>query len=149
MKTIGLGLDQLLRQKQAKKPAPNLGERELEVMKILWDQEHLSAREVLELCNESTLSLSTMQSTLERLHRKELISRQKQGRHYLYRAIVSRSTIIGQLLGDIAEQFGEGDIAPMISGFVSYVDQESARQNKTLLPDPLLKSLQAADDSDD
>ncbi|GAA6151912.1 BlaI/MecI/CopY family transcriptional regulator [Pseudoteredinibacter isoporae] len=149
MKTIGLGLEQLLGQKQLKKPAPNLGERELEVMKILWDQEVLSARDVLTLCGESSLSLSTVQSTLERLHRKELISRQKQGRHYVYRAIVSRSTIIGQLLGDIADQFSEGDIAPMISGFVSYVDQESARQNKSLLPDPILKSLQAAEDGHD
>ncbi|MBB6522189.1 BlaI/MecI/CopY family transcriptional regulator [Pseudoteredinibacter isoporae] len=149
MKTISLGLDQLLGQKQLKKPAPNLGERELEVMKILWGHESLSAREVLDLCEENSLSLSTMQSTLERLHRKELISRQKQGRHYLYRAIVSRSTIIGQLLGDIADQFGEGDIAPMISGFVSYVDQESARQNKSLLPDLVLKSLQAAEEGND
>jgi predicted transcriptional regulator len=70
--------------------------------------------------------LSTMQSTLERLHRKGLVAREKTGRFYLYGAAVSRNTIITQLLGDIAEQLGDGDMAPMISGFMSFIDQETS-----------------------
>lgn len=143
MKSIGLGLSQLLLKKQARSPAPNLGERELELLKILWEHQPLSAREVLEFSEEATLSLSTVQSTLERLYRKELLHRNKQGRQYLYRAAVSRSTIIGQLLGDIADQFSEGDIEPMISGFVSYLDQQG--QDNNLASKTLIKQLQGSD----
>ncbi len=149
MKTIGLGLNKLLLKRQAQAPAPNLGERELEVLKILWEHKTLTAREVLAHGREAELSLSTMQSTLERLCRKELLNRQKQGRQYVYSAAVSRSAIISQLLGDISDQFSEGDIAPMISGFVSFLDRESAKQNKELLPESIIKNLQDAEERDD
>ncbi|MBX2858855.1 MAG: BlaI/MecI/CopY family transcriptional regulator [Cellvibrionaceae bacterium] len=148
MKSIHLGLRQLIN-KPLKPRAPILGERELEVMKILWREGAHSAQEVLRLSEEPRPSLSTMQSTLERLHRKQLLSRQKIGRSYRYRACVSRSAIIGQLIGDIAKQFGEGDIAPMISGFISYMDQESGSEaDKPALPKSVRNAMQAFSETD-
>ncbi len=124
MKGITEGLGRLLDQRRKKNRGPTLGSRELEVMKILWGEGELSAQQVLERLTDESLSLSTMQSTLERLHRKELVRRQKSGRFYIYQATVTRETIISQLLGDIAQQISDGDMAPMISGFMSFVDQE-------------------------
>ncbi|MEW8498534.1 MAG: BlaI/MecI/CopY family transcriptional regulator [Candidatus Thiodiazotropha taylori] len=66
-----------------------------------------------------------MQSTLERLYRKSLLHRQKSGRRYIYRTAVSRSVFISQLMMDIAETIGDGEMAPMVSGFVNYIDYES------------------------
>lgn len=126
MNTFKKSIDRLLGHHRQRSPAPTLGGRELEVMKILWRGEVLSAQQVLQEITDNSLSLSTMQSTLERLHRKELISREKTGRFYLYRAAVSRNTIITQLLGEIADQLGDGDLAPMISGFMSFIDQETS-----------------------
>ncbi|MBW9256337.1 MAG: BlaI/MecI/CopY family transcriptional regulator [Candidatus Thiodiazotropha sp. (ex. Lucinisca nassula)] len=108
-----------------RQPSPVLGGRELEVMKILWREGALSAQQVLQSISDSTLSLSTMQSTLERLHRKSLLHRQKSGRRYIYRTAVSRSVFISQLMMDIAETIGDGEMAPMVSGFVNYIDYES------------------------
>lgn len=122
MKTITLKLGQWLNGTQ-KPEAPPLGKRELEVMKIFWRSDRLSAKEVLDNLSDSSLSLSSMQSTLERLHRKKLLLRQKAGRFYIYRAALSRSEMISQLLGDIAEQVGDGQMAPMISGFMDFIDQ--------------------------
>ncbi|MBQ0760451.1 MAG: BlaI/MecI/CopY family transcriptional regulator [Zhongshania sp.] len=126
MNTLKKGMDRLLRHRRQRSPAPTLGGRELEVMKILWRGDVLSAQQVLRAVTDNSLSLSTMQSTLERLHRKGLVAREKTGRFYLYGAAVSRNTIITQLLGDIAEQLGDGDMAPMISGFMSFIDQETS-----------------------
>ena len=106
--------------------APSLGERELEVMKILWLENALSAKDVLQRFPDTGLSLSTMQSTLERLYRKSLLAREKSGRFYIYRAKVSRSDLISQLLGDIAHQIGDGQMAPMISGFVTFIGTQRA-----------------------
>ena len=147
MKSFSMTLEQLLPSRQSKPRTPVLGERELDVMKILWRGSALSAQEVLQVSGEIKLSLSTIQSTLERLYRKELVSRQKTGRFYLYRATVSRSAIISQLLGDIAEQFSEGDMAPMISGFISFIGQE-ASEDCDALPDSIVKAMQSLTDKE-
>lgn len=117
-------LHRLLRGYRKMQRTPMLGRRELEVMKILWGEGALSAQQVLQRSEDTALSLSTMQSTLERLHRKGLLHRQKSGRQYIYDAVVSRSVFIGQLLRDIAETIGDGEMAPMVSGFVSFIDHE-------------------------
>ena len=149
MKSVSLTLDQLLRARQSNSRTPVLGGRELDIMKILWREGARSAQEVLHASGESNLSLSTIQSTLERLHRKELVSRQKTGRFYLYRAALSRSTVISQLMVDIAEQFGEGDLAPMISGFASFIGQEAPNQTSEALPESLLRAMQSLSNKDD
>lgn len=141
MKPISLTLEQLLRARQSKPRTPTLGGRELDVMKILWRGEAQSAQEVLQASGELDLSLSTIQSTLERLYRKELVSRQKTGRFFIYRATVSRSAVISQLMGDIAEQFGEGDMGPMISGFVSFIGQEPGYKNGDTLPESIVQAM--------
>ena len=125
MKSLKNPLDRLLRKQRSDNRAPTLGARELEVMKILWAREGLSAQQVLDNISADDISLSTMQSTLERLHRKALLVRTKSGRFYVYHAAISRSTIISQLLGDISEQIGDGDMAPMVSGFLSFIDQQA------------------------
>lgn len=126
MNQISKGLTRILSRRQRQPQAPALGERELEVMRILWQAEALPAKQVLQHLPNRDLSLSTVQSTLERLHRKSLLIREKVGRFYLYRASVSRSELITQLLGDIAEQISDGQVAPMISGFMGYIGEEDS-----------------------
>lgn len=126
MNTLHEGLSRILGHRGRQPQAPMLGERELDVMKILWLEDALSAKQVLQYLPDSDLSLSTMQSTLERLHRKALLIREKAGRFYVYRASVSRSELITLLLGDIAEQISDGQMAPMISGFMAFVGGEGS-----------------------
>ena len=101
---------------------PALGEREVEVLKLLWSQGELTAQQVLNQISAGQPSLSTMQSTLERLNRKELVSRVKCGRSYRYKATLSQSDIISRLMGEIASQLGNGRSDIMVSGFMSYME---------------------------
>ena len=104
---------------------PDLGERELDVLEVLWAGGQKSSQEVRDALPGSAVSLSTVQSTLERLHRKDLLGRVKAGRAYQYQARVTRSQLIGGLLRDLAEDVAGGDIAPMLSGFLDYVATEA------------------------
>jgi len=126
MNTLSERLSRMLGHRRRQPQAPMLGERELEVMKILWLGEALSAKQVLQYLPDNDLSLSTMQSTLERLHRKALLIRDKAGRFYVYRTAVTRSELITQLLEDIAEQISDGQMAPMISGFMAFIGGEDS-----------------------
>ena len=104
---------------------PELGTREVEILEILWASDTASAQEVLSRLGGNTLSLSTVQSTLERLHRKQLIERHKVGRAYRYRALMTQSQLISGLMNDLADDVAAGKLAPMLSGFVDYLRMKS------------------------
>lgn len=103
---------------------PDLGERELAVLEVIWAYGEQSAQSVQEHMRANPISLSTIQSTLERLFRKELLKRSKVGRAYVYQPCVSRSQLIGGLIRDLAQDLAGGELAPMVSGFLEYVSTE-------------------------
>jgi len=104
-------------QRQSRVPA--LGALELTTLKLLWAApEALDARAVHAALAPRRLTLSTVQATLERLQRKRLLSRTKVGRAYVYAAAVTRESLIGSLIRDVATRVAEGELEPVISGFV-------------------------------
>lgn len=118
------GLASWLGLKRKKSRTPVLGRRELAVLEVLWEQDEQTAQQVLEALNDNQIVLSTVQSTLERLHRKNLLLRNKQGRAFVYTARLQKTAIISSLLSDIAIELGSGDMEPVISGFVEFLSQE-------------------------
>lgn len=124
MKSVYQSVSSWLGGKRGSEPLPALGSREVDVLKILWRHGELSAQEVLRFFISEQLSLSTMQSTLERLHRKNLLHRHKTGRAYLYSAAISQSAIVSRLMEEIAQHLGNGESSVMISGFMSYIENQ-------------------------
>jgi predicted transcriptional regulator len=101
---------------------PELGALELQVLKCLWSAAApVDARAVHAALSARRISLSTVQATLERLHRKALLARAKVGRAYLYSTTVSRETLIGALIRNVANRLADGELEPVISGFVELV----------------------------
>ncbi|MEX1197522.1 MAG: BlaI/MecI/CopY family transcriptional regulator [Pseudohongiellaceae bacterium] len=96
-----------------------LGERELRVMEILWKTPHLDARDVTSRLTGRRPSLSTVQSTLERLYRKGLVDREKRGSAYHYFALVSRSSLLARLMGDVIHLLHDGRMETILSSFVT------------------------------
>jgi predicted transcriptional regulator len=98
---------------------PAIGALELATLKLLWaSPEPLDARTVHEALASRRLTLSTVQATLERLHRKHLLTRMKVSRAYFYAAAMTRENLIGSLIRDVASRITEGELEPVISGFV-------------------------------
>lgn len=137
MMNLSKGLSYWLSGKRSARNIPALGAREIAVLKIMWREGELSAQQLLLQMQDSQITLSTMQSTLERLYRKKLVSRYKEGRSYQYKATTSQSVIISSLLKDIATQISDGDMEPMVSGFMTFMDQETENS----LPPELIRLL--------
>jgi predicted transcriptional regulator len=98
---------------------PAIGALELATLKLLWARsEPLDARTVHAALASRRLTLSTVQATLERLHRKNLLTRMKVSRAYFYAAAMTRENFIGSLIRDVASRITEGELEPVISGFV-------------------------------
>jgi predicted transcriptional regulator len=67
-----------------------LGELETRVMNILWDESPLSVRDVKARLKGSKLAYTTVMTTLDRLYRKGLLARTKNGLAFAYLPAMSR-----------------------------------------------------------
>ncbi|UTF60664.1 BlaI/MecI/CopY family transcriptional regulator [Gilvimarinus sp. DA14] len=105
---------------------PQLGELELSVLRLLWECPEQEAKNIWQaLPQAERLSLNTVQSTLERLHRKQLLHRHKKGRAYFYRPALERGEFLGKLLGGVIAKVHTGTLSPILSGFVDFADNIS------------------------
>lgn len=106
-----------------KSKTPSLGTRELSVLNLLWAKAPLSASDVHQHFLASGIGLNTIQSTLERLHRKQILSRSKSGRTFLYQPSLTQTELISALIAEIQHEIAEGDMNLVISGFETYLDK--------------------------
>lgn len=117
---------------------PNtLGELELGVMEALWEAPHQDAKAICErLPWFRKPSLSTVQSTLERLFRKGLVDRDKQGHAYHYFASVSRANLLGRMMSDVIHLLHDGRLETILSSFVNVaadMDEASLAELEALI----------------
>ena len=69
------------------------------------------------------LASNTIQSTLERLHRKGLAARVKVGRAYEYRALVSRGEWLTETLSGLLDAMPGADAGLVLSAFVDLAER--------------------------
>src|SRR5829696_10282869 len=102
-----------------------LGELETAVMEILWRAPGQTVNEVEELLRQGRGSAhTTVLTTLDRLHRKDYLLREKQGKAFVYTPRYTREEferimtqeVLGAIIGQLTE--------PAISAFVDLVGND-------------------------
>src|SRR5687767_5275556 len=84
------------------------GELERGVMSVLWHGDRaLPVREVVNGLNDETIAYTTVMTVLDRLARKGTVTRERDGRTWLYRPAVSREAFIAELMRDALDQAGD------------------------------------------
>ena len=110
-------------------PRPFLGELELAVLEELWTHDALDAKAVHRIIGiRRGISLNTVQSTLERLFRKQLLRREKVSHAYLYTSALRREDLMERLIKEVVDTFSHGSSEPMLTAFVdlaAQVDEEN------------------------
>lgn len=128
-----------------------LGELEKRVLQYLWKTPEADAKQVHEaLTKRQGGALNTIQSTLDRLFKKGLLARQKQGHAYFYRAKVGKEELITQLIQNVAGGFiseGEDSLIAAFSSVSAGLDDEKLSQLEALIRQRRQK--RGLDDSDD
>lgn len=139
--------------RHAQSTLPNtLGELELSVMACIWSKPGADAKLVLEKVsarNASASSLSTIQSTLERLVRKGMLEREKLGHAFIYTACVSRAELLGLLLKDVIGLLHDGSPDTILSSFVnvaSRIDTSALDQLEEMIQHKRRQMEDAKDD---
>lgn len=85
-----------------------LGELERTVMEVLWGRgEPCLVRDVVRALSERDLAYTTVMTVLDRLEKKGVVRRQRDGRAWLYEATSSRAEYIAQLMLDALDLTGD------------------------------------------
>jgi predicted transcriptional regulator len=100
---------------------PPATDAELAILKLLWETEPLSAREIRErLYPAGTPSdHATIQKLLQRLEQKKLIRRDRTSFAHLFGAKVTREELAGEQLEALASKLTDGSLVPFILHAVS------------------------------
>ena len=100
------------------KSALKLGDLEIATLEAIWAHGNTDARVLHERFGESRrISLSTVQSTLERLHRKGLLFREKVSHAYVYAPAQTRETVMARLVDEAVGRFSNRHSAGLLAAF--------------------------------
>ncbi|WP_102143056.1 BlaI/MecI/CopY family transcriptional regulator [Mycobacterium hubeiense] len=113
--------------------ARGFGDLEAVVMDCLWMREGATpVREVFEdLRHHREIAYTTVMSTMDNLHRKGWLSRERHGKAYLYWPSLTREQYSAQLMRDALDDGGRSDL--VLTHFLEqFSDDESAALRKVL-----------------
>lgn len=102
-----------------------LGTLEREVMTLMWRQGESSVNEIHRLLGDYK-AYTTVMTTLDRLHKKGLLTRRKKGRAFLYSPLMSREELDRGLTEDVIEGLlnrAAGEANPMLACIVEAVSE--------------------------
>ena len=103
------------------------GDLESVIMHMVWDHGNpVTVRELFdELRHERPIAYTTVMSTMDNLHRKGWLAREKDGKAYRYTATASREEYSARLMREALDGGGQPDL--VLSHFLEQMsDDESA-----------------------
>lgn len=101
-----------------------LGPLETAVLRHLWPDGRASVKAVHRaLGTRRGITLNTVQSAMDRLHKKDLLTREKVSHAYIYAPAVSRAELGTRILEQAFAQLA-GEPSALMSAVVDYADRE-------------------------
>ena len=94
---------------------PEPTERELEILKVLWERGEASVREVYEALRPRLgIAQNTVQAFLRIMEEKQLVAHRHEGRSFIYRPLVDREQAHRRLVGRLLERAFDGAIDRLV-----------------------------------
>ncbi len=110
------------------------GELEAVVMERVWNRQPdaVRVREIFdELCAERRIAYTTVMSTMDNLHTKGWLARERDGRAYVYWPVMSREEHTAQLMRDALEGGGRSDL--VLSYFIEQIEPDDSERLRAAL----------------
>src|SRR5690348_5299934 len=119
------------------KRLPRISENEWEIMRVMWSRGACSANELIEAlrAKDQTWHPKTVKTYLTRLVNKQALDFLKQGRAYVYSALVNEQECVAVASESFLERVFGGSLKPMLAHFVERkkLSPEEIRGLKQLL----------------
>jgi len=102
-----------------------LGKLEREVLEQIWQRGEVTVREIF-LAFDERIAYTTLMTTLDRLYKKQILIRRKDGRAFFYRAAFSREEFDHGIREDVIDGLfndGANGIQPLLACIVDTVSE--------------------------
>lgn len=107
------------------------GELQLAILRVLWTRKEATVESICEgLHPEHDVAYSTVSTVLSRLLDRDVVSREKQGRSYVYRAEVDEAEVRGSMVGRLLDRVFGGDASELVSHLVRSRELEGAELDR-------------------
>jgi predicted transcriptional regulator len=109
------------------------GDLEAVVMHRVWEHgDPVTVREIFDELRETRpIAYTTVMSTMDNLHRKGWLARERDGKAYRYVAVASREEYSAQLMGEALAE--AGDTEAVLSHFIAAMDGGQAEALRAAL----------------
>ena len=99
--------------------SPLLAEQELEIMKIVWDRDQATVRDVYEqLRARRQVAYTTVMTTMRILERKGHLKVSRADRAYVYRPARPRQRVLAEMVQEFVDRVFSGAAEPLIQHLV-------------------------------
>lgn len=100
-------------------------------MELLWQQPQQTVSEVeTRLAHSRTIAHTTVLTTLDRLHRKGYLTREKEGKAFVYAPTYTRQEFERGMAEEVLSAILKGIGEPALSTFVDMIGEDEAQLNK-------------------
>lgn len=110
-----------------------LGDLEADIMKVVWNQNRVTVRDVYEqLRLEKNLAYTTVMTIMGRLAEKGLLNKEPQGNAFAYTPTISEADFAKQVVSEVLDGLLEEFAEPAISHMVDKLGSEDNEKLNTL-----------------
>jgi predicted transcriptional regulator len=89
--------------------------QELEIMKIVWDRESVTVRDVYEaLLEHRKVAYTTVMTMMKILEQKKYLKKTQADRAYVYRPAQPKRQVIGDMVRDFVNRVFNGSAEPLL-----------------------------------
>ena len=110
---------------------PVLTEQELEIMKIVWERESATVRDVYETLRERRqIAYTTVMTMMRILERKGHLKVSRADRAYVYRPARPRQRVVGEMVREFVDRVFGGAAEPLVQHLVRdrHLTEEDLRE---------------------
>jgi len=97
--------------------------QELEIMKVVWERESVTVRDVYEaLLERRKVAYTTVMTMMKILEEKKYLKKNQSDRAYVYRAAQPKRQVIGAMVRDFVNRVFNGSAEPLLVHLVEEHD---------------------------
>ena len=112
------------------------GKVQLQIMQVLWEKGHASAREITEVLNrDEPIAHSTVQTLLRQLEAKGAVSHRRQDRTFVFRPLVKEASVARTEIRGLTERLFGGSTGGLMTYLLKEerISRDELREIKRLL----------------
>ena len=98
-----------------RKQTYRLGDLQLRIMKVLWNEGPASVAHVQEELDGESLAYTTVATMLRKMEDRGLVRHRENGRRFIYEAAVSETAVSRSMADDLVDRLFEGSLADTVS----------------------------------